>query len=206
MYNTTRPPIHHRAYGRHVASLLKAISALPEGDERKEATEVLLSIIQQMKGFFDKASNPEQLREDLIRIAGTQDNPQAGASSQATVRPPLPMTYPMSSPKNRSYGRYLTAFLSVIGELTNPEEQTQALIKVASIICAYRRNFGDPSTMINYIERQIGKPLVADVDRVKEALAIGIEQQRKSSVGIPASHGHRKATPHKRLTSRSKYK
>src|SRR5882724_10239122 len=69
-YNTSRPGIKLKEYGRNVQKLVDYIRTIPDKEKRTELAYTLIELIKQLTpSLKDQPENPQRLWDDLYIIA-----------------------------------------------------------------------------------------------------------------------------------------
>ena len=70
-YNSQRPDIILKEYGRNVQKLVEYLRTIPDIEKRTEMASVLIELIKQLTpSIKDQPDNPQRLWDDLFIMAG----------------------------------------------------------------------------------------------------------------------------------------
>jgi hypothetical protein len=130
-YNTQRPFIILKEYGRNVQKLIKYIRDQPSKDKRTELAYSLIELIKQLTpSLKDQPENPQRLWDDLYIIADFNldvDSPFPVPERDILDKKPLRMKYPQSEVRFKHYGKNIENLVREALKKDDPQEQEEAI-------------------------------------------------------------------------------
>lgn len=110
-YNTQRPGITLKGYGRNVQKLVEFIRQEPDKEKRTQLAYTLIELIKQLAPVAKEgAENPQRMWDDLYIIADFNldvNNPYPIPSRETVFKKPQRMKYPQSEVRYKHYGKNL---------------------------------------------------------------------------------------------------
>src|SRR5262245_25783315 len=108
-YNTQRPFIILKEYGRNVQKLVEYIRGIPNKEKRTELAYTLIELIKQLTPTVkEQPENPQRVWDDLYIIADFNldvNCPYPVPEREILFKKPLRMAYPQSEIRFKHYGK-----------------------------------------------------------------------------------------------------
>ena len=201
-YNTQRPQIILKEYGRNVQKLVEYIRSVPDKEKRTELAFTLIELMKQLTPSVKEATpeNPQRMWDDLYIIADFNldlNNPFPEPQRDILFKKPKRMDYPQSPIRFKHYGKNIERLITEATKLENPEERNDAINYLGRLMKTFYGNWNketlDDSVIVNDI-RQLSKgALSVDLEKVRgENLFEQLYRGEKRKIGEQASaSGHR---------------
>jgi hypothetical protein len=199
-YNTQRPFIILKEYGRNVQKLIQYIRDQPSKDKRTELAYSLIELIKQLTpSLKDQPENPQRLWDDLYIIADFNldvDSPFPVPERDILDKKPLRMKYPQSEVRFKHYGKNIENLVREALKKDDPQEQEEAIIYLGKLMKTFYGNWNketlDDSVIIKDIQRMSGGLLSMNIDRVREDnLFEKLYKERINKKSKPQQNGSR---------------
>lgn len=199
-YNTQRPFIILKEYGRNVQKLIQYIRDQPSKDKRTELAYSLIELIKQLTpSLKDQPENPQRLWDDLYIIADFDldvDSPFPVPERDILDKKPLRMKYPQSEVRFKHYGKNIETLVKEALRKEDPQEQEEAIIYLGKLMKTFYGNWNketlDDSVIIKDIQRMSGGVLSMNIDRVREDnLFEKLYKERINKKSKPQQNGSR---------------
>ena len=171
-YNSTRPPILLKSYGRHLQNFVAEVAKLSEKEQR---TSYAKYIIPFMADLVSKKNNSKeecdvaQLWHDLFVISNYTldvDAPVEMPKKKELAARSTMVSYNTQKNEFKCCGRHLTlltrALMSQIEELPSPKESLVALVKLMQGY--HKKNI---PTIISHIEKIANKKVPFSYEEIK---------------------------------------
>lgn len=175
-YNTQRPGIILKEYGRNVQKLVEHIRNEPDKEKRTEMAFTLIELIKQLTpSLGEQPENPQRLWDDLYIIADFNlevNNPFPVPEREILFKKPLRMVYPQSPIRYKHYGKNIERLVKEAMLLEDPQEKEDAVIYLGKLMKTFYSNWNkealDDSVIIKDLKLLSGGELTMDVDKVRE--------------------------------------
>lgn len=200
-YNTQRPGIILKEYGRNVQKLVEHIRNEPSKEKRTEMSYTLIELIKQLTpSLKDQPENPQRLWDDIYIMAEFNldvDNPYPIPEPDILFKKPQRMIYPQSPIRYKHYGKNIERLVKEAIKLEDPQEREDAIIYLGKLMKTFYANWNkealDDSVIIKDIKLLSGGELVMDIDKVRgdnlfEKL---YKEQRRKPNNKPQQNGPR---------------
>lgn len=134
-YNTQRPKLLMREYGRNVVSMVEQLKSIPDKAKR---TEQAAAVIRSMKALNPSVVSEEnwehKLWDHLFIIAGYDldiDSPYPKPEPEDAQTRPMPIPLRETPVKATHYGRNIENIIEVICEVEDGEAKTEMIRRLA---------------------------------------------------------------------------
>jgi hypothetical protein len=176
-YNTQRPQIILKEYGRNVQKLVEYIRSVPDKEKRTELAFTLIELMKQLTPSVKEATpeNPQRMWDDLYIIADfnlDMNNPFPVPQRDILFKKPKRMAYPQSSIRFKHYGKNIERLINEAVKLENPQEKEDAIIYLGKLMKTFYGNWNketlDDSVIVNDIKSLSKGALSVSLDKVRE--------------------------------------
>src|SRR5688572_23454810 len=175
-YNTQRPSIILKEYGRNVQKLVEYIRNEPSKDKRTEMAYTLIELIKQLTpSLKEQPENPQRLWDDLYIIADFNldiDSPYPVPERDILFKKPKRMDYPQSPIQFKHYGKNIERLVQEAVKLEDPQEREDAIIYLGKLMKTFYANWNkeplDDSIILRDINMMSGGALTMTIDKVRE--------------------------------------
>lgn len=175
-YNTQRPAITLKEYGRNVQKLVEYIRTIPSKEKRTEMAHILIDLIKQLTpSLKEQPENPQRLWDDLYIIADFNldvNSPYPIPERDILFKKPLRMDYPQSEIRFKHYGKNIEKLVVEALKKDDPQEREDAIIYLGKLMKTFYSNWNketlDDSVIIKDIQRMSGGALSLNIDKVRE--------------------------------------
>jgi hypothetical protein len=146
-YNTQRPPLQIREYGRNIHKLIEQMKQI---EDRRKRTRRAYQIVNYMATLNpDVKDTPEQrqkLWDHLFIIAGFEldvDAPYPIPDPQKLRSKPNKLAYPGTRIKYRNYGKYVEKMIETLIQMKEGEEKQRYVNMIAGYMKHIFRRFSN---------------------------------------------------------------
>lgn len=175
-YNTQRPHIILKEYGRNVQKLVEYIRSVPDKDKRTELATTLIDLIRQLTpSLKDQPENPQRLWDDLYIIADFVldiNNPYPVPEPEVLFKKPMKVGYPQSKVRFKHYGKNIEKLVKEALKKEDPQEKEEAIIYLGKLMKTFYGNWNketlDDSVILNDIKLLSDGKLTLNIDKVRE--------------------------------------
>ncbi len=200
-YNTARPAIILKEYGRNVQKLVEYIRSVPDKDKRTELAGTLIDLIRQLTpSLKDQPENPQRLWDDLYIIADFNldiNNPYPVPVPEVLFKKPMKVDYPQSKVKFKHYGKNIEKLVKEALKKEDPAEREEAIIYLGKLMKTFYGSWNketlDDSVILNDIKNLSDGKLTLNIDKVREDNLFEklYKEKRMKPVQNERSGGHR---------------
>lgn len=200
-YNTQRPHLTLREYGRNVQNLVSHIKSLDDKEQRNKLAAVLVELMKTVNPEFSKdaAEYNQKVWDDLFIISKFDldvVSPYPIPESTILDKKPERMKYQLNNIKYKHYGRNLEVLIQNAIKLEDPKEREGAIIVIGKLMKSFylnwnKDNIEDEGILKNLRAMSDGK-LEIDIAKVKEYGLFDLDKRAYdgpnsiSNTGLPA--------------------
>lgn len=176
-YNTSRPDIILKEYGRNVQKLVEYIRSIPDKEKRTELAYTLIELMKQLTPSVKEATpeNPQRMWDDLYVIADFTlelNSPFPIPDRETLFKRPKHIGYPQSNIRFKHYGKNIERLIKEAVKLENEQEQKDAVIYLGKLMKTFYGNWNketlDDSVIVNDIRTLSQGKLSLDLEKVRE--------------------------------------
>lgn len=175
-YNTQRPAITLKEYGRNVQKLVEYIRNEPDKNKRTEYAYTLLELIRQLTpSLKDQPDNPQRLWDDLFIIADFNldiNSPYPTPEREILFKKPMKVEYPQSNVRFRHYGKNIEKLVKEALKIEGEQEREDAIIYLGKLMKTFYGNWNketlDDSVILKDIQAMSGGALNMTLEKVRE--------------------------------------
>jgi hypothetical protein len=204
-YNTERPHLILKEYGRNVQKLVEYIRANPDKDKRTELAHTLIELIKQLTPTIkDQPENPQRVWDDLYIIADFNldiNAPYPVPERDILFKKPDRVDYPQSQVRFKHYGKNIEKLVKEALKLEDPQERQDAIIYLGKLMKTFYGNWNketiDDSVILKDIQQMSGGALDMTIEKVREDnLFEKLYKERKKAKPQQGSGGERQHPRH----------
>jgi hypothetical protein len=175
-YNTQRPHIILKEYGRNVQKLVEYIRNTPEKAKRTELAATLIELIKQLNpSIKEQGDDTQRLWDDFYIIADFNldvDSPFPVPSPEVIFRKPDRVEYPQSSIRFKHYGKNIEKLVKEALKIEDNQEREDAIIYLGKLMKTFYGNWNketlDDSVILKDIQAMSGGALNMTIEKVRE--------------------------------------
>lgn len=175
-YNTQRPHIILKEYGRNVQKLVEYIRTLPSKEKRTEMAYTLIELIKQLTPTIqDQPENPQRVWDDLYIIADFNldiNSPYPVPERDILFKKPEKVDYPQSQVRFKHYGKNIEKLVKEALKKEDPQEREDAIIYLGKLMKTFYGNWNketiDDSVILKDIQDMSGGALKMTIEKVRE--------------------------------------
>jgi hypothetical protein len=175
-YNTQRPHIILKEYGRNVQKLVEYIRNNPSKEKRTELAFTLIELIKQLTPTIkDQPENPQRVWDDLFIIADFNldiSSPFPVPTPEAVFKKPQRVDYPQSQVRFKHYGKNIEKLVKEALKKEDDQEREDAIIYLGKLMKTFYGNWNketlDDSVILKDIQDMSGGALKMTIEKVRE--------------------------------------
>jgi hypothetical protein len=176
-YNTQRPHIILKEYGRNVQKLVEYIRSIPDKEKRTELAYTLIELMKQLTPSVKEATpeNPQRMWDDLYIIADFSldlNSPFPIPQRDILFKKPKHIGYPQSPIRYKHYGKNIERLVKEAMKLEDPQERQDAIIYLGKLMKTFYASWNketlDDSVIVNDIRELSNGTLTMNLDKVRE--------------------------------------
>jgi hypothetical protein len=175
-YNTERPHLILKEYGRNVQKLVEFIRTVPDKDKRTELAYTLIELIKQLTPTIkDQPENPQRVWDDLYIIADFNldiNAPYPVPERDILFKKPDKVDYPQSQVRFKHYGKNIEKLVKEALKKEDPQERQDAIIYLGKLMKTFYGNWNketlDDSVILRDIQEMSGGALDMTIEKVRE--------------------------------------
>lgn len=175
-YNTERPHLILKEYGRNVQKLVEYIRNVPDKDKRTEMAYTLIELIKQLTPTIkDQPENPQRVWDDLYIIADFNldiNAPYPVPERDILFKKPDRVDYPQSQVRFKHYGKNIEKLVKEALKKEDPQERQDAIIYLGKLMKTFYGNWNketlDDSVILKDIQEMSGGALDMTIEKVRE--------------------------------------
>lgn len=175
-YNSQRPHIILKEYGRNVQKLVEYIRNNPSKEKRSEMAFTLIELIKQLTPTIkDQPDNPQRVWDDLYIIADFDldiDGPYPKPERDILFKKPDRVDYPQSQVRFKHYGKNIEKLVKEALKIEDAQEREDAIIYLGKLMKTFYGNWNketlDDSVILKDIQEMSGGALKMTIEKVRE--------------------------------------
>ena len=175
-YNTGRPELILKEYGRNIQKLVNYIRELEDEEKRKEYSYTLVELMKLINpALKDGNEFSQKLWDDLFIISDFKlevDSPYPKPAPEVLTRKPDKLDYNNHKLKYKHYGRNIELLIQQATELTDEKERQDAIIYLGRLMRSFygvwNKEVVDESVIVKHIQELSDGKLTIDLQMVKE--------------------------------------
>jgi hypothetical protein len=175
-YNTQRPDIILKEYGRNVQKLVEYIRAQPDKDKRTELSYTLIELIKQLNpSIKEQGDDSQRLWDDFYIIADFEldvNSPYPVPERAVIFRKPDRVDYPQQNVRFKHYGKNIEKLVKEALKLENDQEREDAIIYLGKLMKTFYSNWNketlDDSVILKDIQAMSGGALNMTIEKVRD--------------------------------------
>ena len=140
-YNTERPDLLLREYGRNVQKLVEHISTIEDKQQRTAYAHTLIHLMKILNpAVRENSDNPQRIWDHLHIMSGFKldiDGPFPKPDPDTLTRPPERMEYKGTEVRYRNYGRNIDLLVDKALETKDDLEQISAFVQIGRLIKSF---------------------------------------------------------------------
>jgi hypothetical protein len=175
-YNTVRPRLILKEYGRNMQKLVEHIKNMEDKEKRSESAKVLVELMKLINpSVKDTQETAQKLWDDLVIMADFDidiDSPYPIPEPEILTKKPQRLGYKSSEIRFKHYGRNIELLIKKASELEDPEEKEAAIIHIGRLMKSFQSTWNreniDDGTVIKDMEYLSNQQLTIDINKVRE--------------------------------------
>lgn len=209
-YNTQRPGIILKEYGRNIQKLIDYIRSIPDKKKRTELAYTLVDLMKQLVPSTKEGDeNPQRLWDDLYIVANFEldvDNPYPIPDDDVLFKKPARIPYPQSPIHLKHYGKNIERLIVEAIKKDDPKDREDAVIYLGKLMKTFYSSWNkeslDDSVILKDLKQMSKGTLTMDLEKVREGNLfekLFHETKKPHSHSRSGGHGHgRKRSSFKR--------
>lgn len=174
-YNTTRPTLILKEYGRNMQMLVEHIKTIEDKEKRSESAHVLIELMKLINpNAKDSQETSQKLWDDLFIMSNFDldiDSPYPMPEKEILNKKPDRMGYRTTEIRYKHYGRNIQLLIDEAIKLTDPEERDGATIHIGRLMKSFQNTWNrdnvDDDTIVTNIKKMSKGELTIDLERVR---------------------------------------
>lgn len=175
-YNSARPTIILKEYGRNVQKMIDYIRTVPDREKRTELCYALIALIKQLNPeIIEQGDDPHRMWDDLFIIANWDidvNNPYPIPEPDVVFKKPMKMNYPQTNVRFKHYGKNIERLVQEALKKEDPQEREETIIYLGKLMKTFYSNWNkeslDDSVILKDIQNMSGGALNVSIDKVRE--------------------------------------
>ena len=188
-YNTVRPPLILKEYGRNMQKLIDHIKKIEDREKRSESAAVLIELMKLINpNAKDAQETSQKLWDDLFIMSDFEldiDSPYPKPEKEILNKKPERLGYKTSEIRFKHYGRNIKLLIDKAIEIEDPEEKEAAIIHIGRLMKSFQNTWNrdnvDDDTIVQNLRTMSKGALTIDLERVRnENLFESLVKERRS--------------------------
>jgi hypothetical protein len=175
-YNTQRPDIILKEYGRNVQKLVEYIRVQPDKVKRTELAHTLIELIKQLNpSIKEQGDDAQRMWDDFYIIADFNldvDSPYPVPQREVVFRKPDRVDYPSGGVRFKHYGKNIEKLVKEALKIEDAQEREDAIIYLGKLMKTFYSNWNketlDDSVILKDIQAMSGGALNMTIEKVRD--------------------------------------
>ncbi|MGF1636341.1 MAG: DUF4290 domain-containing protein [Cyclobacteriaceae bacterium] len=175
-YNSTRPALILKEYGRNIQKLVAYLKTIEEKEKRTMAAHTLIELMKQINPAIRETQETNQkLWDDLFIMADFDidiDSPYPVPEPEILTRKPKRMPYSMGRVRFKHYGKNMQLLVQTAAAIENEDERQEALIYIGRLMRSFHAIWNKENVeefaIVENIKTMAGQDLGMNLQRIKE--------------------------------------
>jgi len=175
-YNTGRPYLILKEYGRNVQKLVNHITAMEDKEKRGQYAHTLIDLMKQINpAIKDGSEFNQKMWDDLFIISDFKldvDSPYPKPDEEVLTKKPLKVDYNNHRLKYKHYGRNIELLIDQAVAIEDEQKKEDAIIYLGRLMRGFYGSWNkevvDESVIAKHIEELSRGKLKVDIEKVKE--------------------------------------
>lgn len=192
-YNTVKPSLILKEYGRNIQMLVAYLDTLEDREKRSEMAATLIELMKLINpSAKDAQETAQKLWDDLYIMSDFGldiDGPYPKPDREILNKKPDRLGYRTSEVRFKHYGRNIELLIQKAIDLEDAEEKEAAIIHIGRLMkgfqFAWNRDIGDEGTILKDMRYLSKNKLDIDLEKVKANNLFDplVKEQRKNKPG-----------------------
>lgn len=175
-YNTGRPELILKEYGRNVQKLVQYIRNIEDPEKRSTYAHTLVELMKLINPALKEGNEyAQKLWDDMYIISGFDlevDGPFPKPPPEVLTRKPETLKYNTNKLKYKHYGKNIELLIQQATEIEDPEERRDAVIYLGrlmrSFYSVWNKEVVDEGVIVDHIKELSNGKLEIDLQTVKD--------------------------------------
>ncbi len=175
-YNTGRPELILKEYGRNIQKLVRYITTMEDAEKRSQYAHTLIELMKMINpALKDGNEHSQKLWDDLFIISEFDlevDSPFPKPEKEVLTRKPEMLDYNNHQLKYKHYGRNIELLIERATEIEDPAERQDAVIYLGRLMRSFygvwNKEVVDEGVIVDHIKELSKGKLDIDLKMVKE--------------------------------------
>jgi hypothetical protein len=196
-YNTQRPLIILKEYGRNVQKIVEHIRNTTDKEKRTQLAYTLVELVKMLNpAIKEQGDNTQRLWDDMFIIADFDfdvNNPFPIPEREVVFRKPDRVAYPQSSIRFKHYGKNIEKLVREALKKEDPAEREEAIIYLGKLMKTFYSNWNketlDDSVILKDIQEMSGGALKMTIEKIREDNLFEKLYKERKKTGGPNNRG-----------------
>lgn len=205
-YNTQKPKLILREYGRNIQKLVEFMSGVEDDEKRNSYASVLVDLMRQINpNIKDSSEYNQKLWDDLFIMSDFKadvESPYPKPEEGILTKKPQKVDYNVNRLKYKHYGRNIELIIEKAINTEDPEEKEAFVIYLGKLMktfyAAWNKEVVSDQVIVDHIKELSKNKLDIDPQRVKDENLFEILYKEKSSKPRKENTGKRSGNGKKR--------
>lgn len=174
-YNTGKPALILKEYGRNMQMLVDHLRTIEDKEKRSEFAYLLVDLMKLINpAARDSQENSQKLWDDLFIMSDFNmdiDSPYPMPEREILNKKPERMGYQSTTIRFKHYGRNIQLLIKKAMELEETEDKEAAVIHIGRLMKSFQNTWNrdnvEDQTILKNIEKMSNNELTIDINKVK---------------------------------------
>ncbi len=175
-YNTQKPKLVLKEYGRNIQKIVEYMSTVEDDEKRNLYANVLVDLMRQINpNIKDSTEYNQKLWDDLIIMSDFKadvESPYPKPDKEVLFKKPQKVDYNVNRIRYKHYGRNIELIIKKAIATEDPEERESFIIYLGKLMktfyLGWNKEVVSDDVIINHIKELSNNKLEIDADKVKE--------------------------------------
>ncbi len=193
-YNTQRPDIILREYGRNLQKMVQHLLTIEDTEKRNQQAKIVVEMMRQLSPNPNSQDQIQKIWDDMQIMGSFKlqiDSPFPEPEPELLGKKPKRMDYNTNKLRKKHYGRNVDLMIEEILKIEDEKEKHEATVFLAKMMKAFYGTWNkevlDDEVILNDLREMSGYKLNLDTDQVKNDGLLQGQKTKRVGTGFPAS-------------------
>lgn len=191
-YNTQRPDIILREYGRNLQKMVRHLLTIEDAEKRNQQAKIVVEMMRQLSPNPNSQDQIQKIWDDMQIMGDFNldiESPFPKPEPELLGKKPKRMDYNTNKLRKKHYGRNVDLMIEEIVKIEDEKEKHEATVFLAKMMKSFYNTWNkevlDDEIILNDLREMSGFRLNLDADQVKNDNLLQAQKNKKLAANYP---------------------